>query len=85
MLQHCTGRKNYVIPTCNIPGACPLGQFLFYGSQEAVGTECGTESREHAHQPVKCSAGLVAYAGVELGPFNGLYTAHERILKCSLL
>lgn len=84
MLQHSTGRT-VPSPPATFQGACPLGHFLFYGSWKAVGTECGTESREYAHQPVKCSAGLVACAGIESGLFNGLYTAHERILKCSLL
>lgn len=72
-------------PPATFRRACPLGRFLFYGSWKVVGSECGKESGEHAHQHFKCSAGWVTYAGGESGPFNGLHAAHERILKCSLL
>lgn len=72
------------IPTCSMPEGSSTQALFVLWIQEAVGSEHGTNSREHTHQLVKCSSGLVAYAGIELWPFKGLHVAHERILKCCL-
>lgn len=65
--------------------AGPFGHFLFYRSWKVVGSECGPDSREHAHLLVKRSFGLLAHAGTESCPFSGLHSARERLLKCSFL